>query len=222
LGLALSAVLLLTFFLPIKFEISYKRFEQDDFLHIKLSIVKKIVFYELKLSKLNLSTNQLKSTLLKFSLQSESFFTGSTSHESQIKKPLQYCKDIYSYLKKSHSNIRFRIKPLKLLARLFFKTINCQEVFWSTELGLEDAALTAIGTGFLWNIKNKVYKNLRKNVRLRAEPPYFLVKPIFGKMCVNTNFKCIFDIRLGHIIITGIKLFILLVAFAIKGGDQAD
>ena len=57
---------------------------------------------------------------------------------------------------------------------------------------------------------------------LKRSTPSLLVKPHFGGAYLNTNLACIFQIKLGHIIITGLKVMVLLTSFVIKGGGQAD
>jgi len=145
-----------------------------------------------------------------------------SSHETEVKKPFKYISDVYFYLIKGLRFARANAKPLKHLTKQFFKGVTCKKIKWSIELGFNNAAYTAIAVGTLLSLKNSIYQNIKQNVRLKDPTPSLLVKPHFGDTYLNTDLACIFQIKLGHIIITGLKVMVLLTSFAIKGGGQAD
>lgn len=75
---------------------------------------------------------------------------------------------------------------------------------WETELGLEDAAVTAISTGFCWMIKGSVFTFISR--RCPPEEICINVSPYYGGFKFETSFNCIITIKLGHIIIAALKI----------------
>jgi hypothetical protein len=209
-------------YLPINFEINYKRVQQNDLLIIKLVIIKSWLLFELRITQLYSSFSQLNKKFLQFNMYLTDAAKTSTSHETKVNKPFKYISDIYLNLIKGFKFVRNNAKPLQKLTKQLFKTITCKKITWSTELGFNNAAYTAIATGSLWALKNSIYQNIKQNVILKDPTPSLLVKPHFGGAYLNTNLACIFQIKLGHIIITGLKVMVLLTSFVIKGGGQAD
>lgn len=168
----------------------------------------------------------------KFYAQATNFFSFETKfsdkgslpkkHYIIIDRPLKYLYDLRDLIKKALPLLRKVYKKIRKINERFYKNITCQEIFWSTEFGFHDAALTAITAGCLWNLKNRLYINLRQNVQLKNNLPQIEIKPVFNMTCFNTNLKCIFKVRFGHIIIAGIRILFLLVSFYAKGGYQTD
>ncbi len=84
--------------------------------------------------------------------------------------------------------------------------IIINEIAWYTEVGLEDAAITAISTGFFWMIKSNLLVLLNKN--FNAKEIHVNVIPYYGGYKFHTSLNCIITLKLGHIIIAGYKIII--------------
>ncbi|MDO4541092.1 MAG: DUF2953 domain-containing protein, partial [Syntrophomonadaceae bacterium] len=86
---------------------------------------------------------------------------------------------------------------------------------WESRLGLEDAMYTAIGAGALWAIKGSFLSAMSRRGKLREAR--LLVLPEYERIVLNSSFSGIFNIRVAHIIITGLKSLRLLIRWWLNG-----
>lgn len=69
----------------------------------------------------------------------------------------------------------------RLLAR-----ISCEELRWTSRIGLEDAAATAVMTGVIWAIKSTLTGVAVQYVRMKQQPQ-LAVLPQYNKLHFSTN-----------------------------------
>lgn len=84
--------------------------------------------------------------------------------------------------------------------------VTIEQIAWATEVGVEDAAVTAIATGVFWMIKSNlvalIYNSFTTdNIQLN-------VTPYYGGEKFSTTLDCIITLKLGHIIIAGFKIIL--------------
>lgn len=75
---------------------------------------------------------------------------------------------------------------------------------WCSEFGLADAACTGVAAGLAWSLKSAVLTAVSAYTHLETVPR-IRVRPNFQKAFLHTLFDCIFEIRIGHIMIAGLK-----------------
>ncbi len=75
---------------------------------------------------------------------------------------------------------------------------------WSTMLGLPEAGQTGMATGLLWVIKSNAVSHLYRALNRPAPRPELAVMPVFNDRALQVHFDCIFSLRSGHIIYTGL------------------
>lgn len=75
---------------------------------------------------------------------------------------------------------------------------------WSTGLGLPEAGQTGVVVGFLWIAKSNVTSLLYRQLGRTAPQPELEVLPFFDRQSLRVSFDCIFTLRTGHIIYTGL------------------
>lgn len=78
---------------------------------------------------------------------------------------------------------------------------------WSTTLGYEDPALTGIALGLAWAVKGTALGLIQRGYKFIREPR-IMVNPGFTGSLRETFLDCIFEIKLGHIILAGLKKII--------------
>ncbi|MCL6634958.1 MAG: DUF2953 domain-containing protein [Peptococcaceae bacterium] len=89
------------------------------------------------------------------------------------------------------------------------RRIRLLKFCWSTELGTGDPFSTGLAAGAAWSFKGALASFVCRFFSAGAARPEVAVRPNFFQPCFNTAIECIFEVRIGHIIITGIKaLFI--------------
>jgi len=75
---------------------------------------------------------------------------------------------------------------------------------WSTGLGLPEAGQTGIAAGLLWITKGNAVSLLYRALDRPAPGPELEVMPVFNGQSLRVHFDCIFSLRSGHIIYTGL------------------
>ncbi|WP_053364352.1 DUF2953 domain-containing protein [Bacillus sp. FJAT-27251] len=88
----------------------------------------------------------------------------------------------------------------KLLAKVKVKKLE-----WHTNVGIGDAASTAIACGAIWSVKGGILAILSHYMRL-VTSPVVTVTPNFQRATSQILLKCMFQITMGHAIWAGIKL----------------
>jgi hypothetical protein len=174
------------FFIKISFEVAYLRRDSDDNISIKISVFRGLVSYKKEISVVEIRRYFGKTYI--------------TIEDKDI--PLvTVIKKLPEFIEKS-KEMFYQYKPF---INMILKKINCQEFYWETRFGLGDAALTGIGTGVIWGIKGLAFNFLMRKIRSMEKKPRVLVVPQFESLCFGLDFRCIFDLRIGHIIIAGLN-----------------
>ena len=96
--------------------------------------------------------------------------------------------------------IRFNV-----VLRKFLRKITIKEFHWSTVVGVGDAALTGMLTGSLWAVKGSIIGLLSRYFQMK-EIPKIMILPQFQQMIIQTELSCMFQFRIGHAIVAGLKL----------------
>ena len=96
--------------------------------------------------------------------------------------------------KKSKLRVYFRTHWRKILAYYVIEPFAVM-----TTLGLEDAAVTAMGVGTLYSVWGHAYSLLQRYLTIRHI--YFAVTPIYGKIFFKAKINCIVKLSLGKTIL---------------------
>ncbi len=128
---------------------------------------------------------------LKFKVESDS----PTSHKSDI--------NYINIRKKIEQIIEIR-KRYKHVINYAMSRIDFHTLLWKTEIGFDDAALTGITIGLINILKSNIFV-MFKNIKLKPEKIHLKVTPNFKKEILKTNIHCIFTMKIGYIIVTGLK-----------------
>ncbi|NLC53966.1 MAG: DUF2953 domain-containing protein [Firmicutes bacterium] len=79
---------------------------------------------------------------------------------------------------------------------------------WRTVLGGVEPAALGPAVGLFWSAKGVIVGFLANEYRFK-EPPQIMVVPNFREKNWETMLDCIFEIKLGHIIVAGIKEYLI-------------
>ncbi len=82
------------------------------------------------------------------------------------------------------------------------RKVKITKIYWSSQIGIENAAVTAILTGSLWSLKSFLFEIIYSNVKVRK----LKLNVIPKYNCTNlfeTYFNCIIRLKLVYIIIAG-------------------
>ncbi|SCY99123.1 DUF2953 domain-containing protein [Alkaliphilus peptidifermentans] len=92
----------------------------------------------------------------------------------------------------------------KIINKYIMEKLVIDQFMWVTEVGVEDAAITAIATGTLWMLKSNIFNLINRKVSL--EDFNINVLPVYGIDKFETSLDCIIRLKIGYIIIAGIKM----------------
>lgn len=82
------------------------------------------------------------------------------------------------------------------------KPVKVKKLHMYTEIGLEDAAETAIAVGVVWGLLGNIYSQMAKLFDMGSAQNELAVIPNFKRTnLVVVDYSCIFELRMGHIII---------------------
>nr|WP_239094156.1 DUF2953 domain-containing protein [Bacillus sp. B15-48] len=89
--------------------------------------------------------------------------------------------------------------------RKLFNKVSVKKLEWHTAVGIGEAASTAVLCGAIWSVKGSIIGLISNYMRMK-EMPVVTVTPIFQQTLSQIQLKCIFQIRIGHAILAGLKL----------------
>lgn len=91
------------------------------------------------------------------------------------------------------------------IVRSFLAKVTVRNIEWHTMVGVGDAAATGVLTGAFWAVKGGIIGIISSYMKLK-EMPIMSITPSFQYAVSITSFKCMFQVRVGHAILAGIKM----------------
>jgi hypothetical protein len=191
-------------FLPVQIELQYARNKERDKLRLRFSIFFGLLRYTIEFPLFDLVANanqqfQIKATAKSgIGDQAAKHLPIITIAVDQIRRAL---KIQYQFMDRLHNFFPYM--------RQFSKTFRVQQLKWSTEIGVGDAALTGTAAGLVWSVKGTVVGLVSHLLTMQTKPVMF-VRPMFLKTGFETRIDCIIRFWVGQAIFEGIKLVIYL------------
>ncbi|HHV72686.1 MAG TPA: DUF2953 domain-containing protein [Clostridia bacterium] len=189
--------------LKIKFSIFFSRQDSGNELAIRIYLFKNFLSLKLELPVIKM----LKGFII------PDLFLKENWELTHPRLPVHKDKNRLSVNKIDWQKVLVTIIKVKNLVRLYRSQIayltrstHCLHFEWHTEYGANDAATTGVRLGIIWFLKGILLAILENKIIFWNKNPLVEVIPNFNQPCLNVNFCCIFAIKLGHIIIVGIKV----------------
>jgi len=183
-------------------EIDYRRHGKDDLAIVKVSALKNLLSYEMKLQVIELTRRQEW-----IWLESE-IETPGGKIESKALREQRFLKKAVRILIENPRKIKRLLRLFRYYRRIYryfmdriIPALSCERLVWRTALGGDDAAVVGIATGAVWASKGIIVSALQRRVCF-AVKPVIKVVPDFNSPNCETDFKCIFRISLGNVINT--------------------
>jgi hypothetical protein len=124
---------------------------------------------------------------------------------SQKEKTAQVDKTDFINSVNDFKQLVVHVSGLHKIIRNFIRKITIRQLEWHTMIGIGDAAATGVIAGATWAVKGSLIGVLSHYMKLR-DMPVMSITPNFQHAITITSFKCIFQVRVGHAILAGIKL----------------
>lgn len=189
----LAIIIILVFILwfwQVKWEFRSEFKSQGD--SGQLMIIIAVYFTKLIKREYKYVYNQLPLNLTGLLTMSEIDATCSQSDIANI----SYSRDHPGALELSDNFRRAYQRTKRVLRHLVIETLE-----WRTNVGMEDAMLTALVSGSLWAVKGTVISRLSSYSPI--EKINLLVEPDFSNRWLRSQINCIARMRMVHIILVG-------------------
>ena len=209
--LAILFLIFLLFLIPLKVNIILKiqKSELEDQISLYIRTLFGFVQYRLVMPFSDIFYQELEALFCIKTDESKTNSNQNTHYKEQNK--------FYSF---KDSNKKKYIKYYKILSPVIFSFLNKLKfhcLHWTTDIGIKDAAVTGMLSGFLWIIKGHLISFLNNNVVCRNMS--LAINPFFNKDIIRMHLDCIIGIKIGYIITASIKTAFLIIT---KGGEANE
>jgi len=199
--IAIGALFGLLALITVEIRVNYRRIGKDDLFVIHISTFRRMVGFKMEMSSLHFINNWLKPMVhLAVELESSGGKTLLKKRRTVDPQDIEWLR--VPRLVRLAGRVYNRFRPA---ITYFIRHLRINQFKWRTRFGLDNAAQTGLGIGTLWGLKGLVYARLKNNTLKTGVKPQVQVIPSFHQSAFATDFDCIFAIRTGHIIITGIN-----------------
>ncbi len=192
-------LLLLIIFTKLTILVNYYHHNDNDDLKVEFRIWFGLIKYKINVPLIKIDDNS-PSVIIK----SDSHMGNSDVKKSQQSVTQISDHDILTQFENARSILK-KVVHLQVIARKFLQRITIKKFEWDTLMGVGDAAHTGMLTGALWAVKGSIIGLLSHYFRLK-EMPNLSVTPHFQAAVIQTRLTCIFQFRIGHAILAGLKL----------------
>jgi len=190
----------LLFYSKIYIALKYRREGSNDYIAIDVYIFKRLLAYSMQMPIIEIG--DLKSS---FWLTSK-IKAGNNQDETHIKREQRFIKKTIKFYMLHPRKLQRVVNRVHYYTLLYcrgmnkiLKSFHCEQLYWKTTYGSEDAEITGIGTGILWAVKTLMITRLKKHV-IVIKKPIINVNPIFSHNIFKVDFQCIFSLRFGNVI----------------------
>lgn len=199
--LALLIFLVIGFWMKATVDFRYRRIDEKDHINIQLH-----AFHGLWNALIEVPTIQLEwEKGPQLEVEQVSITKGGV-RKAKAKARIRYVRRGWLY--RIWLSIPRLLRFLKRIQRQFYQGIHCNRLNWRIEIGYKDPAQTAIVAGAFWTMIGFALSRLYKQVTVEDKSPSLMVVPQFKKEGFLCDIQCIFNLRIGHIILVGINLLL--------------
>lgn len=199
--LMLIILLLLFLFLTVvRVRVSYSRRGRDDRFAVGVSALRGLIRYNFELPEIKIEKKKRWPAIMT-----------KTKVEQKDGDVLDKRENIISLPKFIRTAFDI-VNITRLYGKYIFellKKVRLRRLTWHTEIGTGDSSQTGLLTGAVWGLKGIMLTAFCRILSPGGAIPVVEVRPSFDKACFNTVLDCAFEVRLGHLFITGIKYFIV-------------
>ncbi|SEM38324.1 Protein of unknown function [Mesobacillus persicus] len=196
--LVILLFIILVIFTKVKIHIDFFHGNQNDNLTVTLKAWGGIIKYKKEIPMIKIDEDS-PSIVIKEKTKTGPDEKTQQQGEKQFEKEdlantLNDTKQLIDHVVGLHTHIR------KLLSKVIVRKFE-----WHTGVGIGDAAATGVICGGVWAAKGSLVGLISNLMKLRVKP-VLTVTPFFQQFTTKIQLKCIFQIRVGHAIWTGMKL----------------
>ncbi|CAH2716064.1 hypothetical protein BACCIP111895_03248 [Neobacillus rhizosphaerae] len=202
--LLLSLSILLLFFIIIILTkltilVNYYHYNDNDDLKVEFRVWAGLIKYTINVPLIKIDDDSPSIVVKSHTNMGDAASGDSKQKVNQFTK-----KDVITNLNNTTELLK-RVFNLHVIIRKFFQKVTIKKLEWQTLIGVGDAAYTGMATGAFWAIKGSIVGLLSHYLNLKVMPE-ISITPHFQAAVIQTQLKCIFQFRIGHAILAGLKL----------------
>lgn len=155
-----------------------------------------------------LFTKKIDIPVIKVSKDSTSLVYKEKKMDAKNNEDISNKKITLEELISSYKNMKELIKHINNanpIIKRFLRRIVIHQFVWHSAVGTKDAALTGKVTGVAWGIKGLIQMVIYRFFSVKCNLEYSIT-PHFDRSLSVTDFHCILKVRIGHAILTALKL----------------
>lgn len=181
----------------LKFDITYKRFENNDIVIIIIYALYGIIKYKIELPFLDFIKKMDRFTM-RFRIRFQ------TGKEVKDKIEFKRAESIDEFID-DINNLAEKYKLYKKSIDYMIKRIYIKDFVMDLSFGFDDAYITGVSYGIFYTFLASLAAYIKGHLNLDIKSVN--LKPVFNKYVFDLVLNCIIDIKIGHII-TGLAKFI--------------
>lgn len=204
-GITITILIILIFASSVKVNILALKENQDSKVIINIKFLYGLIRFKKELGDFKLTTTKKESSddsdeELEIKMKNDSW----TKYEGY---------DDFVNIRKKIEDVIKDIKDYKRVIYYLIDKTKFNTLLWKTEIGFEDAAVTGVITGIINIFKSNLFAILN-NSKNKPKTIHLKISPNFNCEVLKTNIRCIFTVKIGYIIIAGLKyLWIKYIGF---------
>ncbi|SHF04208.1 DUF2953 domain-containing protein [Desulforamulus putei] len=191
----------LVFFSHIKVHLKYFRIQEDDTVSLEFFL------WGLFHHKIEVPVLILRQKLSGFSLTTRTELeTGGDDSREIMSRENQYTvESINQVIEKLREWLPW-MQAIKEDIDYLLRHLVIERFHWRVSIGTPDAAATGMLAGLAWGLLGSLTSLFYRKIAPNGIKPKISVEPNFKKEGFSTSIDCIFKIRIGNIMVTGIKI----------------
>lgn len=186
---------ILMLFSTISIQLQYSHFQDTDCLKLKALIWRKVPVYKVEVPVIKIDPVKAE---VKFETKDESAAGNKDKKEILTKQKMEAHIDKFQ-------KFLYKVNGLYKIINRFLKKVHVKNFRWQTEIGLGDAALTGLMTGFAWSVKGGVI-GLIGNKMVFDDKPEISINPLFQVNRSQTNLSCMISFKIGNAILVALQV----------------
>jgi hypothetical protein len=199
--------------MPVRISVFFHRINDDDHFVVKLLLLCGLIRLKFEIPYIHLALNKVLPQLgIKIEVESP---------DEKIKQSKETIttQEAASAYQKYRPIINETLKALRTHPKVilnFFKSLQVKRLIWNTKLSMYDAYSTGMFSGILWVFKGTITGFLTNLLTFKTKPK-LAVTPLYAdELIFETEFNCIFEFKIGHIMGIATILILALLKGVIK------
>ncbi|HWO97315.1 MAG TPA: DUF2953 domain-containing protein [Bacillus sp. (in: firmicutes)] len=201
--LLLSAFCILIFIIfisKLRIQINLNHVQSNDFYQIKFSLWFGLIRYTYKIPVVKIDKDSPTVVV------NEEMKAGNPSQEKgqqdhwkdySIQDAIRLLEDAKDFLK--------HVVGFHKIMKRFLSHVSVERIRWNTVVGVGDAMYTGVAVGVVWSLKGSIMGIISQYMRLK-DHPIMEVLPSFQYPVSETRFQCMISFRIGHAILTSLRI----------------